>query len=201
MADLVNSPFRRVAVYCGSSPGNDPAFLTAARNLGEVLADEGIGVVYGGGHVGLMGVVADAAMSAGGEVIGVITSQLMEREVGHHGLTELIVVESMHERKLAMSDRADAFIAMPGGVGTLEEMFEVFTWTQLGIHQKPVGLLDVDGFFDDLIAFIDHTVAVGFVAPASRSILKTGTEPRALLADMATWTPVGTPKVMGPEAR
>jgi len=168
-------------VYCGSSPGSRPTFATAAADLGHLLADQGIGVVYGGAAVGLMGMVADAALEAGGEVIGVLPDKLFEHEVGHVGLTELHVVDSMHERKALMAQLADAFIALPGGYGTIEEVVEAVTWTQLGIHDKPVGLLDVDGYFDHLLAFLARAVDDGLLRPDSRSLLLDDTDPERLL--------------------
>ena len=192
---------RRIAVFCGSSPGRDPAFADAARDLGTLLAERGIGLVYGGGAVGLMGIVADAALDAGGEVVGVIPQHLWDKEVGHRGLSELLIVGSMHERKLAMADRADAFIGLPGGVGTLEELFEAITWTQLGIHAKPVGLLDVAGFYRPLLAFLDDTVDAGFLRTEHRDQILAAVGPEELLARFAAWTPSTTGKWMGPEAR
>lgn len=152
-----------VAVFCGSSFGSSPAYAEAARLTGRTLAERGIGVVYGGGHVGLMGIVADAALEAGGRVIGVIPRQLHERELTHHGVTELHVVESMHERKQLMADLSDAFIALPGGAGTLEEIAEQWTWAQLTIHAKPCGFLDVNGFWQPMQAMVDTMVGEGFV--------------------------------------
>ena len=165
------SKLRRVCVYCGSTSGNRPAFAVAAAGLGQLLAREGIGVVYGGASVGLMGIVADAALASGGEVIGVLPEKLFEREVAHAGLTELHTVASMHERKALMSELADAFVALPGGYGTIEEVVEAVTWTQLGIHDKPVGLLDVEGYFEHLVAFLDRAVADRLLRPESRSLL------------------------------
>jgi len=190
----VTRPLRNVAVYCGSNHGNDPAFTDAAGELGALLAERGIGLVYGGGKVGLMGVVADAVLAGGGTATGVIPRHLWEKEVGHEGLTELLIVDSMHERKLAMADRADAFIALPGGVGTFEELFEAITWTQLGIHDKPVGLLDVAGFYAPLLAFLDGTVDAGFLTPGHRSMIVDATDPEAVLALLAAWEPVVTSK-------
>src|SRR3954449_8956299 len=158
-------PLRRVCVYAGSSAGARPVYAHAARELGALLAARGIGVVYGGGKVGLMGALADAAMAAGGEVTGVIPRALLEREVGHRGVTSLRVVESMHQRKALMADLADAFVALPGGIGTLEELFEVFTWAHLGIHRKPLGVLDVARFYGPLEAMLDHAVEQGFLRP------------------------------------
>lgn len=190
-----------VAVYCGSSPGHDPRFVEAAASLGDLLARRGIGLVYGGGHVGLMGTVADHVLAGGGRVTGVITTHLFEREEGHLDLTELFVVDSMHERKLAMSDRADAFIALPGGVGTFEELFEAITWTQLGIHDKPVGLLDVAGFYGPLLTFLDDTVDAGFVRAEHRGLVLNATSPEELLLRLATWTPPTVQKWLEPEQR
>ena len=153
-----------IAVYCGSRFGDAPVFRRAAQQLGRRLAERGDSVVYGGGRVGLMGTVADAALAAGGRVVGVIPQALMDREVGHGGLTELHVVQTMHERKQLMAERADAFIALPGGIGTLEELYEVWSWQQLGYHDKPVALLNVDGYYDDLLAFMRVAHARGFVS-------------------------------------
>jgi uncharacterized protein (TIGR00730 family) len=180
---------RRVCVYCGSSPGNRAAFAVAAAGLGQLLAREGIGVVYGGASVGLMGIVADAALASGGEVIGVLPDKLFEREVAHAGLTELHTVGSMHERKALMSELADAFVALPGGYGTIEEVVEAVTWTQLGIHAKPVGLLDVDGYFEHLVAFLDRAVTDGLLRPESRSLLVCDDEPARLLERLRTGPP------------
>jgi hypothetical protein len=192
---------RSVAVYCGSNYGHLPEYTAAAAHLGALLAEQEIGLVYGGGKVGLMGVVADAALSGGGTVTGVIPQHLWEKEVGHDHLSELLVVGSMHERKLAMADRADAFIAMPGGVGTFEELFEAITWTQLGIHDKPVGLLDVAGFYTPLLAFLDQTVATGFLHPAHRAMITSSADAAVLLDGFRTWEPVATPKLMTPDER
>ncbi len=160
-----------VAVYCGSRFGDSPAFADAARQLGHLVGQTGSVLVYGGGHVGLMGTVADAALAAGGQVVGVIPQALMDREVGHAGLSELHVVKTMHERKLLMAERADAFITLPGGIGTLEELYEVWSWQQLGYHDKPVGLLNVEGYYDDLIAFMRNSHARGFVSAAQHEAL------------------------------
>jgi uncharacterized protein (TIGR00730 family) len=172
---------RRVCVFCGSSHGVRPAYSDAARSLGQALVARGLGLVYGGGKVGLMGVVADAVLAAGGDVVGVIPHALMAREIGHAGLTTMHVVDSMHERKALMADAADAFIALPGGVGTFEELFEAITWTQLGLHAKPCGLLNVDGFFDDLLRFLDHAWVEGFIKPETRAIVKASADARELL--------------------
>lgn len=185
---------RSVTVYCGSSPGHDPAHTEAAWTFGTRLAERGIDLVYGGGRVGLMGVVADAVLTAGGSVTGVITQHLWDREVGHVGLTELVVVHSMHERKLAMADRSDGFVALPGGVGTFEELFEVLTWTQLGLHHKPVGLLDVAGYYQPLLHFLDTACEAGFVRPAHRALLLADTTADAILDLLAAWEPEYVPK-------
>ncbi len=177
--------FRRICVFCGSNPGVDPVYADAARALGRELARRDIGVVYGGGRVGLMGQLADAALIAGGKVYGVIPQKLCDLEVGHSGLTELFVVDSMHARKMLMAQLADAFIALPGGFGTLEELFEVVTWGQLGYHHKPVGLLDVAGYFAPLLAFIDHAAATGFILPQYRPLLQHATDLDALLGQLA----------------
>ena len=192
---------RRVAVFCGSNHGSDPAYAVAATAVGELLADRGIGLVYGGGDVGLMGVVADAVLAGGGHVNGVIPKHLWDKEVGHTGLSELLVVDSMHERKLAMADRSDAFVALPGGVGTFEELFEAITWTQLGIHEKPVGLLDVAGFYAPLLAFLDSTVDRGFLRPGHRDMILSSTDPSELLDGLAAWEPVTTSKWLTPDER
>lgn len=180
---------RRIAVFCGSAVGGRPAYAAAAVTLAEACARRGLGIVYGGGSVGIMGVLADAALVRGVEVIGVIPRHLQERELGHDGCTELHVVDTMHERKALMADRADAFLALPGGIGTLEELFEVYTWGQLGLHKKPVGLLDVDGYYAGLVGFLDHTVAEGFLRPEHRGFLLSGAEVDPLLDAMAAWTP------------
>lgn len=192
---------RSICVYCGSNPGTDPAYAAAATELGTLLAQRGIGLVYGGGDVGLMGIVADAALAAGGHVTGVIPQDLWDKEVGHTGLSELLVVHSMHERKLAMADRSDAFIALPGGVGTFEEVFEAITWNQLGIHTKPVGLLDVAGFYGPLLGFLDQTVTAGFVRPGHRDMIVSATEPAAMLDALHAWEPVAAPKWLTPDER
>ncbi len=193
------SALQRVAVFCGSNPGLDPAFTTAARDLGSKLAHRGIGLVYGGGAVGLMGIVADAVLAEGGQVTGVIPEQLWAKEVGHSGLSELLVVGSMHERKLAMAERADAFIALPGGVGTLEELFEVVTWTQLGIHHKPAGVLDVAGFYRPLLGFLDSAVDAGFLRAEHRRLLVDETDADTLLDRFAAWEPTTVEKWLTPD--
>lgn len=178
---------RWVCVFCGSSPGHSPAYLAAAGAMGRELAGRGLGLVYGGGRTGLMGAVADAALAAGGQVLGVIPRGLQVREVAHAGVTELRVVGSMHERKAAMAERADAFVALPGGMGTLEETAEALTWSQLGIHAKPVGLLDVAGYWAPLTGFLDHAVAEGFLRPDHRALCLVAGAPGALLDRLAAW--------------
>jgi uncharacterized protein (TIGR00730 family) len=175
-----------VAVYCASNRGVNPADAATAAATGRTLAERGIRLVYGGGHVGLMGVLADAALAAGGEVHGVITRALHDREVAHTGLTRLDLVDTMHERKAVMADAADAFVMLPGGFGTLDEFFEVLTWTQLRIHDKPCGILDVDGFWDPLVTQLDRAVARGLVRPAHREIVVVDDEVGSLLDRLAT---------------
>lgn len=177
---------KRLCVFCGSSVGSNPAYAEAAVTLGALLARRGIGLVYGGGNVGLMGAIADAALTAGGEVIGVIPKALADREVAHHGVTELRVVDSMHTRKAMMADLSDAFIAMPGGVGTFEEFFEAITWTQLGLHRKACGLLNVAGFYTPLAAFIDQAVSDGFIKPVHRAAIVVDDNPERLLDTLTT---------------
>lgn len=172
---------QRICVFCGSQVGARQEYTAAAVALGTLLAQSGIGLVYGGGKIGLMGVVADAALAAGGEVIGVIPERLMNRELGHGGVTDLRVVGSMHERKALMSELSDAFVALPGGYGTFEEFFEVVTWSQLGIQDKPCGLLNVDGYFDTLLALLDHAAAETFIRPQHRGLVLVDTDPAALL--------------------
>jgi uncharacterized protein (TIGR00730 family) len=175
---------KSVCVFCGSSSGADPAYAEAAAEMGRLIAESGRTLVYGGGNVGLMGVVADAALAAGGKVIGVIPRSLMDREVGHGGVTELHVVGSMHERKALMAELSDGFLALPGGVGTLEEFFETWTWAVLGLHAKPFGLLDVMGFYGPLLGFLDQLVEKGFVKPKYRDMLVVGRDPVELLQAM-----------------
>jgi uncharacterized protein (TIGR00730 family) len=181
---------RRICVYCGSSPGALPAYLEAAQALARALAARGIELVYGGGRVGLMGALADAVLGGGGRVIGVIPRALWDREVGHTGLTELRLVGSMHERKLLMADLADGFIALPGGMGTLEEFCEILTWSQLGLHQKPCGLLNIAGYYAPLLAFLDQMVDQGFLRPEYRALSLDDTDPDALLAQFEAYRPV-----------
>lgn len=191
---MSNRALRAVAVYCGSNRGAAPVYGQAAASLGRLLAERGIRLVYGGGDVGLMGVLADAVRDAGGEILGVITRALVEKEIAHPGLTSLTVVETMHERKAAMSDAADAFIMLPGGYGTFDEFFEAVTWTQLGIHDKPCGALDVDGYFAPLHALLDGATRQGFVTKVHRELVITDDNPARLLDRLAAWTPVTTDK-------
>jgi uncharacterized protein (TIGR00730 family) len=170
-----------LCVFCGSSPGNRPEYLHVARATGRSIAQRGLTLVYGGGRVGLMGAVADAALAAGGRVLGVIPQMLLDREVGHAGLTELHVVTTLSERKLMMADLSDGFLALPGGIGTMDELFEAWTWTQLELHRKPCGLLNQDGYYDALISFLDYAVAEGFQRPRHRAALLVGTQIEALL--------------------
>jgi len=181
---------RRVLVFCGSSPGRLPAYVDAAGALGAELAAQGLGLVYGGAQVGIMGALADAVLAQGGEVIGVIPRMLVEKEVAHTGLSDLRVVETMHQRKALMESLADGVIALPGGFGTLEELFEIVTWAQLGIHAKPVGLLNVAGYWDQLLAFIDHMRAERFVRPEQREALLVADSAAELIARMARYQPV-----------
>ena len=185
---------RRVCVFCGSSLGSRPAYADAARRLGEALARRRMGLVYGGGSIGLMGVVADAALAASGEVIGVIPGALERRELAHGKLTKLHVVGSMHERKARMAELSDAFVALPGGLGTLEELAEVLTWAQLGLHRKPCALLDAGGYWRPLTAFLDHAVAERFVRPEHRAMVLVEEEPEALLDRLASYRPPAVEK-------
>jgi uncharacterized protein (TIGR00730 family) len=180
---------KRVCVFCGSSPGNDPRYLEAAKVMGRTLAARKLGLVYGGSSIGLMGAVADAALEAGGEVIGVIPRALQLREIAHGGLTSLHVVATMHDRKAKMAELAHGFVAMPGGMGTLEELAEVLTWAQLGLHARPCGLLDVAGYYRPLTAFFDQAVTQGFLRPEQRRLLLVEEQPAALLDAFASWTP------------
>jgi uncharacterized protein (TIGR00730 family) len=181
----------RICVFCGSSPGRDERYLAAATGLGTLLARRGIGLVYGGARVGTMGAVADAALAAGGEVIGVIPENLMHREVPHRGLTELRVVADMHQRKAAMAEAADGFLVLPGGAGTLEEFFEVWTWAQLGLHAKPIGLVDVNGFYQPLLRMVEHLVETGFLRAEYAEILAVDPDPAVLLDRFATYVAPG----------
>lgn len=185
---------QRVCVFCGSSSGVKQEYAVGARELGLVLAKKNIDLVYGGGHVGLMGIVADAAMSAGAKAIGIIPRCLADKEVAHQGLTELKIVQTMHERKAQMSDLSDGFIAMPGGFGTLEELFEVITWAQLGIHKKPFGLFNVAGYYDKLIEFMDYQVEQGFVPQRHREMIIVSDEAEQLVEMLESFHPVAQEK-------
>jgi uncharacterized protein (TIGR00730 family) len=178
-----------ICVFCGSNAGAQPAYVETAEAVGSGLAQRGVRVVYGGARLGMMGALADAARSAGGEVVGVMPQAMFDREIGHTGLDDLRVVGSMHERKALMAELSDAFIALPGGVGTLEELFEVYTWAQLGIHEKPLGLLDVVGYYRPLVAFLDHAVRQHFVRASTRSLLAVGDDLDDLLAALEAWQP------------
>jgi uncharacterized protein (TIGR00730 family) len=180
---------RRLCVFCGSCVGNKPQYHAAAESFGRMLAAEGIELVYGGGSIGLMGVVADAVLAAGGQVIGVIPHSLNTKELGHTGLTQQHIVNTMHERKALMADLSDAFVALPGGLGTFEEILEIVTWSQLGIHRKPCGILNVAGYYDRLIAFLDSSVEQGFVQPLYRGMILVETEPAAMLSRMRAYEP------------
>lgn len=179
----------RLCVFCGSNAGSDSSYLEAARKLGDALAREKIGLVYGGASVGLMGAVADAVMAEGGEVIGVMPQSLVDKEIAHKNLPDLRIVGSMHERKALMAELADGFVALPGGLGTLEELFEVWTWAQLGYHRKPCSLLNVGGFYDKLTGFLDDVVERGFVKPVHRSMLIVEQEPDALIRAVRAYEP------------
>ena len=185
---------KRVCVFSGSSPGADAGYRAAAADLGRCLAERGLELVYGGAHVGLMGTIADAALDGGGHVIGVIPQSLVDREIAHPGIGDLRVVDSMHERKAMMAELADAFVALPGGVGTLEELFEVYTWNQLGLHAKPLGLLNVRGYYDGLARFLDHAVAERFVTEAHRAMLLVSDDLGELLDGLAGWQAPSQPK-------
>jgi uncharacterized protein (TIGR00730 family) len=176
---------KSLCVFCGSSAGNHPGYLETARLLGSKLAQRGVTLVYGGGRVGLMGAMADAALREGGQVIGVIPQLLFDKEVGHSGLTQLHVVDSMAERKQFMGDLSDAFLTLPGGIGTLDELFEAWTWTQLGLHDKPCGLLNQEGYYDPLLAFLDRCVTEGFLRPRYRAALWVDTDLQRLLDKLA----------------
>lgn len=185
---------RRLCVFCGSARGRRPEYAAAAVALGRLLAARGIGLVYGGGNIGLMGLVADACLTAGGEVTGIIPESLMRKEVGHLALTQLEVVDSMHTRKARMAELADGFVALPGGFGTFEELCEILTWGQLGFHDKPVGLVNVAGYFAPLLALCDQAVAEGFMRPEHRRLLQDAATPEAVLTAMAAHEPVAVEK-------
>ncbi len=185
---------KRICVFCGSNPGNEPVFLETAEKLGEFLAKNDIELVYGGGRVGLMGKIADTVLANGGRAIGIIPESLAQKEVAHLGLTELHVVESMHTRKALMAELSDGFIAMPGGFGTFEEICEIITWSQLGFHAKPCALLNVSGFYDDLIALFDHSAAKGFIRPVHRRLVISGSDIEAIIRTMEDFKPAAVEK-------
>ena len=182
---------KRICVFCGSSVGANPAYRKAAQRLGELMVERGIGLVFGGGCVGLMGVIADAVLAKGGEAIGVIPDSLVRREIGHRGVTKLHVVESMHQRKALMADLSDAFIALPGGYGTMEEFCEAVTWSQLGIQQKPCGLLNIERYWAGLLAVLDHAVDEQFVRPENAQLVLVASTPEGMLERLQEWTPPG----------
>ena len=190
---------KRICVYCGSNPGKSAEFLASARTLAGELVQRDIGLVYGGASVGLMGEIADTVLAGGGEVIGVIPQALVDKEVSHPGLTELKIVNSMHERKEIMADLSDGFIALPGGLGTIEEIFEVLTWAQLGFHHKPCALLNVKGYYNQLTQFLNHAAAEGFIADTHREMLLVGEHPHSLLEVMATYKAPAVDKWIGRE--
>ncbi|WP_297834904.1 TIGR00730 family Rossman fold protein [uncultured Roseibium sp.] len=185
---------KSICVFCGSSYGALEAYADIARETGRVIAEQGYTLVYGGAKVGLMGTVADAALEAGGKVIGVLPRSLQDKEIGHEGLSELHLVDSMHERKAMMADLSDAFIALPGGVGTLEEIFEVWTWGQLGYHKKPCGFLNAEGYYDHLIAFLDHQTDQGFTKQVMRDMAQIASSPLDMIRQFENYTPPSAPK-------
>ncbi len=185
---------KNICVYCGSSPGRLEAYADGARDLAQALVARDLGLVYGGASIGLMGLVADAVLRLGGRVVGVIPQALARKEVAHKSLTELHITQSMHERKTLMAELSDGFIAMPGGIGTFEEIFEIWTWAQLGIHAKPCGLLNVAGYFDALTGFLDHAAQEQFLKPQCRSLLIVESEPCALLDRFASYAPAAVQK-------
>jgi uncharacterized protein (TIGR00730 family) len=191
--------FKRICVFCGSSHGANPAYADAARNVGSELARRGIGLVYGGGNVGLMGVVADAVLASSGHVTGVIPEALMAKEVGHRDLPDLRVVKTMHERKALMAELSDGFVALPGGIGTFEEFFEIVTWAQLGFHSKPCALLNVNAFYDPLLRLVDHAIDEHFIKPKQRDIVIVESDFSTLLDRMATHRVPHEPKWIGKE--
>jgi len=192
---------KRICVFCGSSAGSKPEYRACAQQLGAELTRRKIGLVYGGGNVGLMGAIADSVLEAGGEAIGVIPEHLMSREIGHNRLTKLHIVRSMHERKALMSDLSDAFIALPGGFGTLEEFCEVLTWSQLGLHAKPCGIVNVLGYYTPLLAMLDHAVQERFLKPQSRALVLARDKPAELLQALEDWRPVHVEKWLDRDTR
>ncbi len=196
---LSSRPIKRICVYCGTSAGRRDVYREITQELGRLMAAEGVGLVYGGAVVGLMGVLADAASAAGGEVIGIMPRSLLDREIGHPGITDLRVVGSMHERKALMAELSDAFIALPGGIGTYEELFEIWTWAQLGDHRKPCAILNAGGFYDGLLSFLDNAVREGFLSQAHRNMLLVDDEPRRLLASVRAYVAPQTAKWINAE--
>ncbi len=192
--ELNTHPMQRLCVYCGSSSGTNPAYAAAASELGQLLASSEIELIYGGGRVGLMGILADAVLAAGGQVQGVIPQSLADREVAHHGLTQLYIVDTMHQRKALMAELADGFLALPGGIGTFEELFEIWTWAQLGMHSKPIGLLNVAGYFDLLLGFLDHATEQQLLKPVHRNVLSVADNPPEIMRLLQQASPVSTPK-------
>jgi len=192
---------KRICVFCGSSAGSRPEYRGCAEELGVELTRRNIGLVYGGGNVGLMGAIADAVLAAGGEAIGVIPEHLMNREIGHKQLTKLHIVRSMHERKATMADLSDAFVALPGGFGTLEEFFEVLTWSQLGLHLKPCGIVNVLGYYTPLLAMLDHAVSERFLKPQNRALVLARDTPSELLQALEEWRPVHVEKWLDRDTR
>ena len=188
---------KRICVFCGTNPGSRPEYGAAARRLGKILAEQGIELVYGGASVGIMGELADSVHEHGGHVTGIIPQQLVEKEAAHTGIANLIVVASMNQRKSQMADMSDGFIALPGGIGTLEGLFEILTWAQLGIHAKPSGILNVEGYFDGLTGFLDHAVREGFLTEAHRQAIIVESDPVRLLQRMHAYTPPEGEKLMG----
>jgi uncharacterized protein (TIGR00730 family) len=189
LADNSLRPVERICVFCGTSPGARPEYAEAARELARLLTADGIGVVYGGGGVGLMGALADAVIAAGGELTGVIPRALVDREIAHRDVMDMRVVGSMHERKAVMADLSDAFVALPGGIGTLEELFEVYTWAQLGLHQKPCALLNVEGYYDGVADFLAHAVAERFLREETHELLLVETHPAGLIERLRSFEP------------
>jgi uncharacterized protein (TIGR00730 family) len=181
---------KNICIYCGSAAGTRPEYAEAARRIGRIMVEQGVGLVYGGGRVGLMGIVADAVLEGGGRVIGVIPDPLATEEIAHNGLTELHVVADMHRRKAMMADRADGFLTMPGGIGTFEEFFETLSWAALKLHQKPMGVLNIAGYFDPMLALLDHAVAEGFLRPKHLGLLITSDDPESLVVEMLKRIPL-----------
>mgnify|MGYP002713007999 CR=1 FL=1 len=193
------SKIKSIAVFCGSSSGNNPLYIEKAKKLGEYLGKNGYHLVYGGGNIGLMGTIANAALGAGGSVTGVLPKFLNRKEVGHVALSELILVESMHERKQKIEQLSDAFIAMPGGFGTLEEVAEMLTWAQLGLHQKPIGLFNINRYYDTLLTQLDHMVNEGFLKPQNRNMVLNANSPETIVQSLEAFVPIAVPKWLKPD--